>query len=115
MAKSGILPLVVTLCLNIYFIYNNLYFADEGGCVDEMVHGYIFSFPLATWLRADAYARIGVASILTIGILMLFLMPVIGILMIGCAAVMLWFFSFISFWWTLTGAHMYWGYLDERV
>ena len=112
MGTQDIIPLLITLCLNIYFIYNNLYFADEGGCVDEMVHGYIFSFPLATFLRVDAYARIAVASIMSIGILMLIIMPVLGVLMIGCASVMLWFFSCISFWWTLMGAHMYWGYLD---
>ena len=32
--SSGNLGLIVGLILHVYFIYNNLYFADEGGCVD---------------------------------------------------------------------------------
>lgn len=49
---------IIGIVFSIYIVWNDLYFADEGGCADYVVQGYIFDLTMATWLKVDAYVRI---------------------------------------------------------
>lgn len=107
-------PELFSLAISIYIIWNDLYFADEGGCVDEVVEGYIFTFPMATWLRVDAYLRITQMLFSLCAGCCLVLAPGVGMMYFGCLQIFRFFYDFFFFWWMLIGARMYWGHLSER-
>ena len=97
--------------LSLIIIWYDLDFASSGGCVDQPVEGYILTFSMATWLRVDAYLRITQVLFAICSLCCVKIIPVVGLLLLGCFAVFMIFYNIFFIWWMLVGARMYWGHL----
>lgn len=96
---------------NLAFIIPDLIFANQGSdCVRSSVPG--FPFTLETWLRVDAYTRIGIFIFLLIVAIATCASLAFGAILIGLYSCIFILYSLFSIAWFIVGAIMFWGHLN---
>lgn len=102
---------VVFLIFNSAFIIPDLIFAGQDTkCVTTPVNG--FAFPLRTWLRVDAYARLIMSLLIMVYAILACTSFKRAMHLQPCAIAAIIIYSLFLLAWLIVGAIMFWGKLD---